>query len=157
MRVFITGTPGTGKSSLASSIGDRYSIPVFNVGVQAKALGFVEGRDEVDDVDIVDERNVERIVRSIERKHDEFVIEGHMCHYAAPRTGDDVIMICATCPIEVLSERLEERGYSPVKVRENLDSEIFQVCRVEAQEGGWSVRIYDSSVQDPDEFARELE
>ena len=154
MRVFITGTPGTGKSSLAAAIGDRFSIPVFNVGVKAKVMGFVESRDEERDADIVDEVCVERIAQAIERKHDDFVLEGHMAHFAKPREA--AILICATCPIEVLKERLVERGYGEPKVRENLDAEIFQACRTEAEEAGWEVLLYDSSVEDPDEFAREL-
>lgn len=153
MRVFITGTPGTGKSSLAAAFGDRFPIPVFNVGVKAKVMGLVLGRDEERDADVVDEDSVERIAQAVERKHDEFVFEGHLAHYAKPREG--AILICATCPIEILKERLEERGYSDAKVRENLDAEIFQVCRTEAEEAGWDVLVYDSSVEDPDEFARD--
>ena len=154
MRVFITGTPGAGKSSLAAAIGDRFSIPVFNVGLKAKVMGLVESHDDEYDADIIDEASVERIAQAIERKHDDFVLEGHMAHYAKPR--GDAIMICAMCPIEVLKERLEERGYAEAKVRDNLDAEIFQVCRVEAEEAGWRVRVYDSSAHEPDEFARDL-
>ena len=154
MRVFITGTPGTGKSSLAAAIGDRFSIPVFNVGLKAKVMGLVESHDDEYDADVIDEASVERIAQAIERKHDEFVFEGHMVHLAKPRDG--VIMLCATCPIEILKDRLVERGYSEAKVRDNLDSELFQVCRIEAEEAGWEVLVYDSSVNEPDEFARDL-
>lgn len=154
MRVFITGTPGTGKSSLAASLGDRFSHPVFNVGVKARVMGLIESHDDEYDADVIDESSVERIAQAIERKHDDFILEGHMAHYAKPRDG--AILICATCPIEILKERLIERGYGPEKVRENLDAEIFQVCRTEAEEAGWVVLIYDSSVEDPDEFAREF-
>lgn len=154
MRVFITGTPGTGKSVLAAAIGDALSLPVFNVGVQARLMGLVEGRDEERDADIVPEEAVDVVTRAIEAKHDDFVLEGHLAHYAAPR--DEAIMICATCPIEVLKDRLEERGYSEAKVRENLDAEIFQVCRTEAEEAGWTVIVYDSSSEDAGDFARSL-
>lgn len=154
MRVFITGTPGSGKSVLAAAIGDRFSIPVFNVGLKAKVMGLVESRDVERDADVVDEDSVERIAQAIERKHDDFVLEGHMAHFASPREG--AILICASCPIEVLKDRLVERGYSEAKVRDNLDAEIFQVCRTEAEEAGWDVLVYDSSVLDADEFAREL-
>jgi adenylate kinase len=156
MRVFITGTPGTGKSSLAAAIGDRFSIPVFNVALKAKLMGLVESHDEERDADVIDEASIERIAQAIERKHDDFVLEGHLVHYAAPREGDGVVMICAMCPIEILKDRLEERGYSEAKVRDNLDSEIFQVCRTEAEEAGWEVLLYDSSKLEPDEFARDL-
>lgn len=169
MRVFITGTPGTGKSVLAAAIGDEFQVPVFNVGVQARVMGLVEGRDEEMDADIVPEEAVERIAAAIEAKHDDFVLEGHMAHYAHVRTGtsparddadadttSEAIMICATCPIEVLKDRLEERGYAEAKVRENLDAEIFQVCRTEAEEAGWSVIVYDSSTEDAGDFARSL-
>ena len=37
------------------------------------------------------------------------------------------IIFCLRTEIEVLSKRLEERGYSEVKTKNNLESEIFQV------------------------------
>ena len=139
---------------MASAIGDRHSVPVFNVGVKAQVMGLVESHDARIGADVIDEASVERIVQAIERKHDEFVIEGHMAHFAAPR--EDAVLICAVCPIEILNERLEERGYGPEKIRDNLDAEIFQICRTEAEERGWQVHIYDSSRDEPEEFAREL-
>jgi len=44
------------------------------------------------------------------------------------------------CPIQ--KTRLK---YSKEKVRENLDSEIFDVCLVEAKENGHKIKIVDSS------------
>ena len=38
------------------------------------------------------------------------------------------IVFCLRAEIEVLNKRLEERGYGEEKIKNNLESEIFQVC-----------------------------
>ncbi|MBS3169060.1 hypothetical protein J4210_01120 [Candidatus Woesearchaeota archaeon] len=41
-----------------------------------------------------------------------------------------------------LNKRLQRRGYGPAKIRENLDTEIFQVCFEEAGELGHRVVLF---------------
>ena len=43
--------------------------------------------------------------------------------------------------LKTLKKRLEKRGYSKEKVRENLDAEIFDTCRIEALEAGHNVEV----------------
>ena len=53
--------------------------------------------------------------------------------------------------IKELKKRLEDRGYSSLKVRENVDSEIFDICLTESMESGHKVFIIETD-KDYSEF-----
>jgi adenylate kinase len=62
------------------------------------------------------------------------VIDGHLSHFIPAKHID--LCFITSCPLNVLKKRLEKRKYSARKVRDNLDCEIFDVCRIEAEENG---------------------
>ena len=53
--------------------------------------------------------------------------------------------IITTCELKVLERRLKRRGYPKAKIRENLDSEIFEVCKSEALERGHMVIVVNTT------------
>ena len=73
----------------------------------------------------------------IEEDEKTLVIDSHMSHFL-PK---DYVELCVVtkCDLKTLKIRLEARGYSEAKVKENMDAEIFDVCRVEAEEMGHNV------------------
>jgi broad-specificity NMP kinase len=52
------------------------------------------------------------------------------------------------CELKKLKKRLEKRKYSQKKIRENVDSEIFDICLNEAVEKGHQIAIYDGKNKD---------
>src|SRR3989344_3218410 len=46
--------------------------------------------------------------------------------------------------LKKVKKRLEKRGYNKLKIRENLDAEIFDVCYEEAKELGHKVEVIES-------------
>ena len=62
-----------------------------------------------------------------------------MSHFLNPRYVDLCIILKAN--LKVIESRLKKRGYSKAKIRENLDSEIFDVCLNEALENGFSSKL----------------
>ena len=70
------------------------------------------------------------------------VIDSHLSHYLPKEYVDTCII--TKCNLKLLKKRLEERGYSKNKVRENLDVEIFDTCRLEALEAGHKVKIIET-------------
>ena len=78
MRIVITGTPGTGKSSVARLLSERLGIPLIDIKAVARKAGIVSASHEVD---------IPRLSRSLAflgRKKD-FIAEGHLaCEVKLP-------------------------------------------------------------------------
>jgi adenylate kinase len=67
------------------------------------------------------------------------VIDGHFSHEVPPASAEKCYVTKAQLP--ELRKRLEARGYSAQKVKENLECEIFDVCYQEAKEKGHVIEI----------------
>ncbi len=63
LRILVTGTPGTGKSSLAEELGAALKIPVVEVGDLIKENKLYEEWDDEMDCSIFDEDKVVAEVR----------------------------------------------------------------------------------------------
>lgn len=125
--IFITGTPSIGKTTLA----DNLDCKVIKINELAIKHDFVLGTDEIKgykviDIDALDEKVSEIISQSNEL----LVFEGHLSHLCS---GADKVIVLRANP-EVLRPRLEKRGYSKSKIRENLEAEALGVCSQEAYE-----------------------
>lgn len=121
MKITITGTPGTGKTTISEAL----DIPVIHLTEFVKEQGLGEQKEEFE-VDIP--AMVEALEEEVEN-YDDVVIEGHLAHYCP----SDVCFVLR-CDPEVLDERLEERDYSEAKVRENLESEALDIVLAQVVE-----------------------
>ena len=65
-------------------------------------------------------------------KFENLIIDSHLSHFL-PKDLIDILII-TRCELKELKKRLEKRKYSEQKVRENMDAEIFEICKTEAQE-----------------------
>jgi len=152
--IVISGTPGVGKSYLASKLSlllDYEHIDGLSV---VKSAGKYEFDEKSQSFLINSEDFVLEImkVRNLYMKKNEdemptgLIIDSHMSHFLPC----DLVYKCIilTCELKALKERLEERGYSDQKIRENLDSEIFKVCETEALEKGHDVLVLESEKLD---------
>ncbi|MBR9675899.1 AAA family ATPase [Candidatus Woesearchaeota archaeon] len=133
MMIIVTGTPGSGKTSVAKLIAEKKGFEYVDLGVFAKKKGLVVDRDEINNCDVIDEDKLSGVVRK-EFVNKDVVLDSHLSHHISSEIID--LCIVTKCDIKVLKKRLEKRSYSEEKVRENLDSEIFDVCRIEASEKG---------------------
>jgi adenylate kinase len=137
--VLITGTPGTGKTSLAALIVERLGESCakhVNVGEIAQQHKCYDGRDEVLDAYVLDEDPLldilETMFQEAEDENYSCVADFHVCEIF-PERWFDLVLVLRT-QTEVLFDRLEERGYSNKKRDENMQSEIMQVILDEARE-----------------------
>jgi adenylate kinase len=145
MILLITGTPGTGKSSLAEALAEREGgicIHLNDLVPPPPSPSFdpTRGSRRVDLKDLVP-RVRARIGRGLT------IIEGHFSHLLP--LGDAVIVL-RTHP-EVLRRRLEERGYREAKIRENLEAEALDVCLCEAIQRHsrvWEIETTDASLEE---------
>ena len=145
--IIITGTPGTGKSTLAQLIGRQLGFQRIDVNALIDRKQLCEDYDEARQCRIVDieKLNRELIALSTEagEKKENLVIDSHLSQHL-PRKYVDLCIV-TRCDLKVLQERLAARGYPAVKVRENLDAEIFDNCLTEAEEAGHKVLIVDTT------------
>jgi adenylate kinase len=59
--ILVTGTPGTGKTTLSEAIAERLGFHVVNVGDRVREGGFHAGRDEEFDTLILDDESVDAV------------------------------------------------------------------------------------------------
>lgn len=125
-RIFITGTPGVGKSTIAKEIGTKYKIPVFDIAKIAIKKGCVKRYIEELKTFEVDTLSLEKELAELLKGLREFVLEGHLVD-VVPEHLIDLVIVLRLHPV-ILKERLLSRGYPVEKVKENVLSEILDVC-----------------------------
>ena len=137
--IIVSGTPGTGKTTFAKKIAKEQNLKYIDVKEIIKKNDLVDEFDKEKDTDIIDVEKLNSVVVEIIKKEKNVVIDSHLSHYL-PKEYVDKCYI-TKCELPELKKRLEQRGYSKEKVRENLDAEIFDTCRVEALEAGHDVEV----------------
>jgi len=150
----LTGTPGTGKTTLQRRASEAGWTTV-DVSELARAHGAVSGRDEYRCVDEVDVRKLRSVWRSELPRHaktDRVLLVGHLSHFLPC----DIIVVLRTSP-RVLRQRLEARGYPPAKVQENVEAEAVDVVLLEALEAGAPGGVHElDTTSDAPERSAEL-
>lgn len=131
----VTGTPGTGKSSicrkLLEQLKDQYVY--VNIGDYAKEHRLLEEYDEERDCHVLDEDAlVEKLEEYINAQSKGIIFDYHGCDLF-PTEWFQAIFVLRTSNDE-LYRRLQARGYSESKLSENMECEIFQVILDEARE-----------------------
>lgn len=140
--IVISGTPGTGKTTLANELSLLFKKEAINISNFAKKHSILEEFDEKRDTfEVSEEKLVEKLTEEIEKSEDLMFIEGHMSHFL-PKNRVKLCIICK-CELKELKKRLEKRKYSETKVKENLECEIFDICLNEAIEKNHNIEILD--------------
>lgn len=139
--IIVTGSVCSGKTTLAKRIAKEKNAKYIDVNkVIIKHKEVVKGYDKKGKCKIIDVQKLNKILIEIIRKSKkDLVIDSHMSHYLPKKYID--LCIVTKCDLKVLKRRLERRGYSKEKIRENLDAEIFDVCLNEAKEMGHKIKI----------------
>ncbi|MEK6939022.1 MAG: AAA family ATPase [Nanoarchaeota archaeon] len=142
--IAITGTPGTGKSTLARKLAKEKGYFRLDLHQHYKEISLRYERKSKSYV--IDEKKFLNLVKREIKKHAKekgIVIDTHISHYLPKKIVDKCIVV--TCSnLKELERRLKKRKYSKAKIRENLDCEIFQVCLAEALERNHKVKVVDS-------------
>jgi len=129
--IAICGTPGTGKSLLADAF-KKLNFEVIHLSRFVIENKLYQSYDNKRDAYVIDEEKfLEAINRYIEsRMGKNIVIEGIGAECLPPEIVD--ICIVLTCEPFVLKERLEQKGFPPEKIEENLEAERFGIIFGEA-------------------------
>ncbi|MDG6920499.1 MAG: AAA family ATPase [Nitrososphaerota archaeon] len=144
----ITGTPGTGKKSVAPLVAGVLGVRCFSVNELATARRRADADEGVYDVDT--ERLRGEIPSLVPRAS---VLYGHLLPAVLdPAIAERVVVL--RCEPKVLRERLRSRGYPEAKVRANLEAELIGVVAAEAHEAfGVAACELDTTSTSPQEAA----
>lgn len=138
--IFITGTPCTGKTTIASSLNGRL-IKINDLAIEH---GFVLGVDEEKGYKVIDiEKLSECVSEMIAGSNETLIFEGHLSHLC---DGASKVIVLRVDPL-ILKERLKARDYSDSKIHENLEAEALGVCSAEAYEK-YGDDVYELDVSD---------
>jgi len=117
-RLIITGTPGTGKTTVADLLSRELNEPVIHVTDYIKANKLSSGTK--DGELLVDTARLRKALIS-----EPGILESHLlCEFSLP----DAIVIVLRCRPDELAKRMSKRGYSAQKVRENQEAEALDYC-----------------------------
>jgi adenylate kinase len=148
VRVVVTGTPGTGKTTATERLDTDLDVVHLNNVIEREEL--TTGRDDerdslVADLDAVQEWLGDR---------DGVLVESHLAHHL---DADRVVVL--RCHPEQLEARLGERGESEASAKENAESEALDVILSEAVERHGLDSVYEIETTDrsPDAVAAEIE
>lgn len=163
VRLLISGTPGTGKSTLSAKLAEKLNLTHLELShIVKNDASLVSERDAQRDCSVFDEDklldHIEDRIREIEegegnsKKKSGVILDFHAPGFLIEAIHIDVIVLLQADTQE-LARRLDSRGYSKAKVSENLEAEIFKVVREEALE---SLLVSLNETQsDPTDISRE--
>ncbi|MDE1858408.1 MAG: AAA family ATPase [Thaumarchaeota archaeon] len=145
----ITGTPGTGKKSVAPIIAKSLGVPCLGLNDIAKSAGLVRARAEVDP-GLLKKALAKLPGRSA-------VVFGHLLPYSADRTMVARVAVLRCEPL-VLRRRLESRGYAKAKVLENLRAELIGLISADASLAFGRAKTFevDTTQSTPAETAKKI-
>jgi adenylate kinase len=148
MRVALTGTPGTGKTTVAEQLEIHLGIVHLNQRIEAE--GLMTGVDAERGSWIADLEAVRDRFGELE----DVVIESHLAH----RLDVDRVIVLRCAP-DQLEQRLRDRGEPAAKAAENADAEALDLVLSEAvaEHGEANVAELDTTAASPATVARAVE
>lgn len=155
MMIIVTGTPGTGKTTVTQLLADKIDAKLISINSLLENYDLNLGIDEVRGYKIVDTEKMIPIVDSIKDKYsdDLIIFEGHLAQDYP--NADKVIVL--RCDPKKLEMRLNTRDWPDRKVHENVSAEILGVCTSESYDTyGDIVQEVDTSNLTPDEVVAVL-
>ncbi len=141
MKIGLTGTPGTGKTTIA----EHLDIETVHLNEYMRENGIGE-EDENGELEVDLEELRENQPEASEK---DLLVEGHLAHFL----DLDYCIVLRTRP-DVLSERLGSRDYSDQKISDNVESEKLDLIlsqAVQRQEKVFEIDTTEISVEEASE------
>jgi adenylate kinase len=139
VRVVVTGTPGTGKTTATTLLEDRIDLDVVHLNRVLEDEGLYTEVDAERESKIADLDALEEWLAAV----DDAVVESHLAH----RFDADRVVVLR-CEPDTLEQRLLERGEHEAKARENAESEALDVVLAEAVETHGLESVYEIDTTD---------
>ncbi len=146
MIIAVTGTPGTGKSSVAVELARRLDHELVDINAFVDHDDIETMRDPARDTTAID---TDTLVGILQREvPGDAVIDGHLAHHFPA----DLTVVLRCAPDE-LASRLEGKGWSDDKIQENVEAEALDLILQEAVTERHRVAEIDTTGKEPGEVA----
>lgn len=152
MKTFIvTGSVATGKTTLAKALSNKLKYKYLDVKKIINKYKISKSFDKKRKTKIIDTKILNKyLIKEINNfkklkinKNRGIIIDSHLSHFLPNKYVD--LCIVTKCNLKTLEKRLKKRKYNKEKVRENLDSEIFDICFNESLENKHKVKVLDTT------------
>ena len=143
MIIIVSGTPGTGKTTLSKKLAKKIDYKYLDVAKLIKEKNLQEFYDKKRKTYVIDVKKLNPILIKLIKKSQNLIIDSHLSHYLPKKYID--LCIITKCSLKTLEKRLKKKRYIKEKIRENLDCEIFDICLNEAKEKGHKILIIDTT------------
>lgn len=127
MIVALTGTPGTGKTSVSNVLQDK-GFEVVDLNKVAVEQSFLAGVDRKRNSKIIDTGLLDDYVKDCYKQKDFVFLEGHVSHLL--KNVDKIVVL--RCHPDVLRKRLSKKDWKEPKIKENIEAEILDIILCEA-------------------------
>lgn len=138
--ISITGTPGTGKTSVSNELRSR-GYSVIDINKHISENGLFGDRDQSRDTYEIDLDLLNDSLGKYRDPDDTIFMDSHLSHCL-----DCNMIIVLRCDPNELASRLTRRGYGEEKVKENAQAELLDVILCESMESDIPVYELDCTV-----------
>lgn len=143
MLIGLTGTPGTGKTSVSNLLEEEYGYKIIHLNELIREEHLYSEVDTKRNAVIADMDKVTAHVTDLtcgpnsngETNDKITILESHLSHHIA-----DTVIVLRASPDE-LRKRLSKRKYPPTKIKENVEAEALDVILVESFE--WCDQVFE--------------
>lgn len=139
--VLVTGTPGTGKSTLCALLSAELGLRHLDVGAFARERQLLGAYDAVYDCNYLDEDSVLDALEPVMVSGGGTILDHHSVDWFPERWTHLVVVLRAST--HILHDRLSARGYGKKKLDENMQAEIMQVVLDEAKQSYPKIQVLE--------------
>ena len=141
MKIIISGTPGTGKTTLAKRLSKALKYEHLLLKPIIKRIS--DGYDFSKQCYVVDVKDLNKEVIKVVKGKKDVIIANHLIHNL-PARYVDLCIITKCSNLLKLKKRLEDKKYKKKKVEENIQCEIFDICLEQARKKKHNVLVVDT-------------
>jgi adenylate kinase len=131
--ILITGTPCTGKTTVANDLAQKLSAQYINLTAYAKNYHLTFGEDTRRKTTIINEEKMRiKLAETLNSSENtNIIIDGHYAAAVTPTNLVTHVFVLRRNPKE-LKRFMQKCGFNETKIYENLSAEILDICLIEA-------------------------